>query len=309
MKGNRDIVVIAGSTGFLGGMLSLFLTQHGYRVIGLSRRAQAYQGDREAGWQIHSWNPHKLDGWERVLSQADAVINLAGENISALRWTRKKRERILQSRLQSTKILVQALSQIKHTPELFVQVSGIHYYGCRGDNIIGENEPGGAGFLASVAQRNEALTEAIDPMGIRRVVLRLGMVLSVQGGALPKLVLPFKWFVGGRMGDGRQWMAWVHAIDFCRAMAFIIAEDKLSGPVNLVSPQSIQNREMSKTVAEILKRPAIFPLPGWLIKILMGEMGQELLLCSQRALPDKLTQSGFDFKYPDFVATLRQLMD
>jgi uncharacterized protein (TIGR01777 family) len=307
MGQDHKTVLIAGATGFLGGMLTPFLVRQGYRVIGLSRRQNIIQDDGTHTGEIHRWNSSALDGWEKRLEPADFIINLAGENISAFRWTAKKKERIHHSRLQASKTLMQAIGKQKSRPRLFIQVSGIHFYGSRGDTTIDENEPGGLGFLAGVAQDSENLTADIESLGIRRVVLRLGMVLSLQGGALPRLLLPFRLFVGGRMGDGQQWIPWIHAIDFCRAMEFFLTQENISGPVNLVSPQPVQNCELTRVVAQTLKRPALMPLPGWIITIFLGEMGRELLLSSQRALPKKLTACGFDFQFPDFAAALHHL--
>lgn len=307
MKTNRKkTIILTGATGFIGRILSEFLSTKGYEVLGLSRNPEKLK-KKESPIQIHFWNPLKLDGWEKVLKKADIIINLAGENISAIRWTSKKKKRILNSRIQSTKILVQALLENDIRPEIFVQVSGIHFYGSRGDKIIDESVAAGDGFLAEVSQAVEASTDDIEGRGIRRILLRMGLVLGSKGGALPKLLLPFKLFVGGRMGSARQWISWIHHYDVCLAIEFLISQPNLTGPVNLTSPRPVQNREMAKTVGKILKRPAFFIIPGWMIKIFLGEMGEELLLSNQRVFPKYLTECGFKFKFPGFEASLNDL--
>jgi uncharacterized protein (TIGR01777 family) len=249
-----------------------------------------------------------LDGWENVLKKADIIINLAGENISALRWNSKKKERILNSRIQTTKILIQALEANDFNPDCFVQVSGIHFYGSWNERIVDESAPAGDGFLAEVSQAVEALSENIEARGIRRIVIRLGPVWSSRGGIFSKITLPFRSFVGGQSGSGRQWMSWIHRQDFCRALDFVISQPDLSGPVNLTSSQPVQNREMTRILGKLLKRPTFFRIPAWAIKFLLGEMGEELLLSNQRVYPKYLVDSGFEFDFPSIEAAISDLL-
>lgn len=305
----KKTIVITGASGFIGRTVSTFLSKKGHQIIGLSRNPKNHENERVSNVQTQRWNPLKLDGWEKGLKKADAIINLAGENISALRWTSKKKKRILSSRIQSTKILVQALLENDIRPDLFIQVSGIHFYGSHEDKIIDESSTAGDGFLAKVSQVTESLTEDIESLGTRRILLRMGMVWGLSGGALPKLILPYRFFVGGRMGSGRQWISWIHHNDLCRAVEFLILQPNLTGPVNLVSPQPVQNREMAKAVGKILRKPAFFIIPSWMIKLFLGELGKELLLSSQRILPKYLTDHGYRFKYPGLDASLNDLLN
>jgi uncharacterized protein (TIGR01777 family) len=310
MKGTEKpkTIVLTGITGFIGQTLSEFLSGRGYRVLGLSRNPETFSKTSKTGTQIFRWDPVNLDGWEQILKKADILINLAGENISAFRWTSKKKKRILNSRIQATKILVQALKQSEVRPDLFIQVSGIHFYGFQSETIMEESAPAGHGFLSEVARTVEALSEGIKSKNIRRILVRLGPVWSNRGGILPRLIRPFKWFAGGRFGNGRQRMSWIHDQDFCQALDFLISRPDFSGPVNLTSPQPAENREMAGILGKILKRPALFNIPGWVIKILLGEMGEELLLSDQQVYPKYLLDSGFEFKFPGPQKALYDLL-
>jgi uncharacterized protein (TIGR01777 family) len=307
MKNPRaKTVVITGVSGFIGRILATYLSEKGYEIIGLSRHTEIFKNNTAVN--LNPWNPLELDGWEGVLKKADFFINLAGENVSALRWTSKKKKRIMDSRIQATKILIKAILEYDLKPDLFLQVSGIHFYGLGQNKSVDESNAGGEGFLASVSQQVEALTGAIDPNRSRTVLLRMGMVWGLTGGSFPKLLLPFKFFLGGSIGDGAQWISWIHHHDLCRAIEYIIREPNLAGPVNLSSPLPVQNLELTKALGKILRRPALFKIPAWMIKLFLGKMGEELLLSNLRVLPKCLLKHGFEFQFPDIKASLDDLL-
>ena len=241
------------------------------------------------------------------VSGFDAVIHLAGETIVG-RWTTEKKAKIRESRLTGTRNLAQALAQAKEKPEVFVCGSAIGYYGNRGDELLKEDSPPGSGFLAEVCREWEFATETAAKAGIRTAQIRTGIVLSSQGGALGKMLFPFKLGVGGRLGNGRQWMSWIDMQDMVGAIHHILKTDLLQGPVNMVAPKPVTNAEFTKTLARVLSRPAIFPVPEFAVKLVFGEMGEELLLASQRVEPTKLITSGYPFRFRELGASLESVL-
>lgn len=297
----KPVCLITGATGFIGRAISKFLSDMGYPVYGLSRNP-----GKETG--LLHWNPQKLDGWEDIMKKAKIIINLAGHSIGSSRWTKKTKNRILHSRVESTDILVEALRKTSSRPDLFIQISGIGYYGSRGDEILDENSTPGSGFLSQVSQEWEASTERLEPMNIRRTIFRTGLVLGPGGGALKRMLIPFRFFLGGIFGPGTQWVPWIHISDVCRALEFVISRPQIRGTINLTAPQPVTNRQMTQILGKILNRPTFFTLPAWIIRIRLGKMGEELLLSSQRALPRRLQQEGFEFSYPDLNSSLSSIL-
>jgi uncharacterized protein (TIGR01777 family) len=297
----KPVCVISGATGFIGRAISKFLSDKGYPVYGLSRNR-----DKKTGFV--RWNPQKLDGWEDVMTKAGVIINLAGHSIGNSRWTKKTKNRILHSRIRSTNILIEALRKTNSRPDLFIQISGIGYYGSRGDEILDENSAPGSGFLSQVSQEWETSTAKLESMNIRRVIFRTGLVLGPNGGALKRMLPAYRFFLGGSFGPGTQWVPWIHLSDVCRAMEFAIFRQHVSGIFNLTAPQPVTNRQMTRTMGKILDRPTFFRLPAWIIRIRLGEMGEELLLSSQRALPRRLLQEGLEFSYPDLNSSLSNIL-
>jgi uncharacterized protein (TIGR01777 family) len=304
----RNICIITGATGFIGQRLSGYLVNQGYQVVGLSRNPEKIYEKTKLPVKLVRWNPDGLDGWETVMKNAAVVINLAGENISGFRWTPKSKEKILLSRTRSSRTLIDAIEKTENRPDVFIQVSGIGYYGSRKDDIMDEYSSPGEGFLSRVSQRWEAASEQVEAMKIRRVVFRTGMVLGPRGGALIRLIMPFRFFLGARFGSGNQWTPWIHILDVCRAMEYAISHINLKGVFNLTAPQAVTNKEMTRTLGKILKKPSFFVLPAWIIKIILGEMGRELLLSSQRVVPRRLVQEGFEFSYPDLKKALSEIL-
>jgi uncharacterized protein (TIGR01777 family) len=301
-------IVITGSTGFIGQALSAHLLSRGFRVMGLSRHPERRRPELIPGADEERWNPEKLDGWERILKHSDAILNLAGAGIGPKPWTKRIKHQILNSRLQASRILVQALKKIDTKPQLFVQISGTGYYGSRDQESLDEHSTGGRGFLAKVSREWEAATLDLEQMGIRRVICRTGMVLGPNGGVLKRLLLPFRLFLGGTIGTGDQWMSWIHRTDVCRAFEFLVSRPKLEGIFNLSTPKPVTNREWTQTISKTMKKPAFLHIPAWSVKTFLGEMGEELLLASQRVFPGRLLEAGFKFRFPDLESGLRDIL-
>ena len=252
------------------------------------------------------WDPAQPIAADSV-SGFEAVIHLAGETVVG-RWTAAKKARIRNSRVLGTRSLAQALAQASQRPRVLITASAVGYYGDRGDEILREDSPPGEGFLCEVCREWEAATEPAAAAGIRTAHLRIGVVLSPVGGALQKMLTPFKMGVGGNMGNGRQWWSWIDVQDLVGAMHHILKTDRLEGPVNVVAPTPVTNAEFTKTLASVLSRPAIFPMPAFAARLAFGQMADELLLASQRVEPAKLTASGHAFQYSDLRAALQNLL-
>ncbi len=253
-----------------------------------------------------AWDPAKPLAPEAV-SGFKAVIHLAGESIFG-RWTAAKKAKIRDSRVDGTLHLATALAQVEEKPEVFICGSAIGYYGNRGDELLREESSPGTGFLAHVCQEWEEATTPAVQADIRTAHLRTGIVLSPEGGALKAMLLPFKMGVGGRTGDGRQWMSWIDVQDMVGAIHHILKNDLLQGPVNMVAPRPVTNAEFARTLAGVLSRPAILPMPGFAVKAVFGEMGEELLLSSQKVEPGKLISSGYPFRRRELRGSLEALL-
>jgi uncharacterized protein (TIGR01777 family) len=291
-------VAVSGGSGFIGSAVVQRLQAGGHQVSRLVR------GTPKPG-EIH-WIPAgALDA--APLEGFDAVVHLAAENISG-RWTATKKARILNSRVQGTLTIAAMLARLQRKPKVLVSASAIGFYGSRGDETLDESSPPGADFLAEVARQWESATEAASRAGIRVALLRFGVVLGESGGALKQMLRPFKMGVGGRIGSGQQWMSWVALEDAAGAVEHAILNDSVRGPVNVVAPQPARNSEFTKTLGEVLHRPTMFPMPEFAVKIAFGEMGESLLLGSQRVMPKKLVQAGYQFKFPELKAALASVM-
>lgn len=298
-------VIITGGTGLIGTALSAYLVPMGYEVISLSRspnRAQA-----PAGVQLVQWDGKTAVNWGHLANGAKAIINLAGSSIAGGRWTADRKHDIINSRANAGKAVVEAIAQASEKPEFLFQASAVGYYGNSGDQIVSEAISAGSDFPASVTQVWEPATAAAEAMGVRRVVGRIGVVLSMDGGALPQMVLPFRLFAGGPVGSGQQWLPWVHIDDLVRAIHFFIEHPQTSGTFNLVAPEPVRNKAFGKVVGSVLKRPSFMPAPAFALKLLFGEMST-LLLDGQRVSADKLQQAGFTFVYPAIEPALANLL-
>ena len=292
-------ILVSGASGLVGTKLTAALTTAGYQVGRLVR-----QPSRAAGSDV-VWNPAAGQLEASALADCDAVINLAGESIASGRWSVKKKDRILQSRVNGTRTIATALAAIPDRPRTLINASAIGYYGDRGDEILSEASSTGSGdFLSGVCRDWESATEPAAKAGVRVVLERFGVILSSQGGALKKMLLPFRLGLGGKIGSGRQYMSWVAIDDVIGATLYCLGSLSLSGPVNVVAPQPVTNAEFTKTLGRALGRPTIFPMPAVAARLAFGQMADELLLGSQRVEPTKLLNAGYVFKYPNLEPAL-----
>ncbi len=292
-------ILVSGVSGPIGAALLPSLKSRGYEVTRLVRGTPA-------GSDQIAWNPGQPIAPEKV-SGFDAVIHLAGESIVG-RWTKAKKIKIRESRVAGTTNLAAALAQADPKPRVFVCSSAIGYYGDRGNEVLHETSKSGVGFLPDVCREWEAATQAAAKAGIRTVQMRTGVVLSPQGGALSKMLLPFKMGVGGKIGDGWQWMSWIDVQDVVGAIHHILKSDLLQGPVNIVAPKPVTNAEFTKTLGSVLSRPAILPVPALAVKLAFGEMGETVLLGSQRVEPTQLVMSGYPFRFSTLQASLEHIL-
>jgi hypothetical protein len=292
---------VSGASGFVGSALVASLRQQGANEKRLVRSAP-----RDPATDI-AWNPAApLD--PAALEGLDAVVHLAGESIAGLRWTAGKKARIRESRVAGTRNLAVALAKCAKRPRVLVCASAIGYYGNRGEEVLREDSPSGSGFLAEVCREWEAAAQPARAAGIRVVHLRFGMVASPTGRALKQMLPPFKLGLGGRLGSGRQYMSWISLDDAVGAIQHALVTDSLAGPVNAVAPDSITNAEFTRTLGAVLRRPTIFPMPAFVLRVLLGEMGEEILLSSQRVEPARLLASGFKFKHPKLKQALEEML-
>ncbi|HXF61291.1 MAG TPA: TIGR01777 family oxidoreductase [Caldilineaceae bacterium] len=299
-------VIITGGTGLIGRALCDSLAADGHDIIVLTRNP-ARPVPLPGGVQLVQWDAQSAAGWGQLADGAGAIVNLAGESLAAGRWTAERKQRIYTSRLHAGKAVMEAITAAVAKPKVLVQASGIDYYGNRGDEILTEATSPGSNFLAQVCFDWEASTAAAERMGVRRPVIRTGLVLSKQGGAWPKIVLPFRLFAGGPMGSGRQYWPWIHLEDEVRAIRFLIDHPDATGPFNLTAPTPLTNREFAETLGRVMGRPSFFPAPAPALKLALGEMSM-LLLDSRRAIPKRLQEMGFTFTYPTAEAAFRTLV-
>lgn len=298
-------ILVSGVSGPIGTALLPTLKSSGVEITRLMR---VVAGTSRSNAEEHvPWDPTQPISPDEV-SGFDAVIHLAGESIVG-RWTPAKKAKIRDSRVLGTRNLAQALARAKDKPVVFISGSAIGYYGNRGDELLKEDSSPGTGFLPEVCREWEAATRPAAEAGIRTVQIRTGVVLSPKGGALGKMLLPFKLGVGGRLGDGRQWMSWIDVEDMVGAIHHILKTDLLHGPVNLVAPRPVTNAEFTQTLAKTLSRPAILPVPAFAAKLAFGEMGEEVLLASQRVEPTRLIMSGYPFRFRELRASLENVLE
>ncbi|MBK6722516.1 MAG: TIGR01777 family protein [Acidobacteria bacterium] len=286
-------ILITGASGLVGTELQKSFAEKGYEML-LASRSEP-KDDKHIQWSIEEGftEPEKLEG-------TDAVVHLAGENVSGgLRWSDEKKKAIRDSRVLGTRNVVDAISKLKDKPKVFVASSAIGFYGERGDEEVTESSAAGDTFLADVSKQWESESRRAEDAGIRTVLLRTGIVLSKDGGALGTMLTPFNLGVGGVVGSGKQWMSWISMEDEIAIINFVIENENIRGAVNAVSPNPVTNQEFTKTLGEVLYRPTFIPLPEFAVSMVFGEMGDALLLASTKVLPKRLTDAGFEFKYPD----------
>ena len=295
-------ILISGSHGLVGSALARSLTEDGHEVARLVRH-QSTPGSFEIEWHPNQGriDPQRLEGF-------DAVVHLAGESIASGRWNDEKKRSIRESRTKGTLLLSETLARLAHPPSVFISASAIGYYGDRGDELLIETSAPGNDFLASVCVEWEQATRPASEKGIRTVLARFGIILDQNGGALAKMLTPFRMGIGGRVGNGRQWMSWIALDDVIGALKFLMRDKAVNGPVNFVAPRPVTNAEFTRTLGRTLARPTIFPIPEFGVRLAFGEMGDALLLSSQKVEPTVLENRGFAFYWPRLEPALDHLL-
>ena len=292
-------ILISGGSGLIGTATSAALQGNGHSVVRLVRPGKgAKAGDVQ-------WDPMRATVDVAGLEGVDVVIHLSGAGIADGRWTEARKQILRSSRIDTTRVLVDSLSRLKQKPRVLIVASAIGYYGSRGDEILTESSAIGTDFLALLCRDWEAEASRAAAMGIRTVMLRFGVVLSGKGGALPKMLTPFKLGVGGRLGDGQQWMSWIAIEDVVGIIRHAIANEQVSGPVNVVAPNPVRNAEFTRLLAAMLHRPAIFPAPAFVLRLAMGEMADAVLLSSDRVKPERMLEAGYKFRFEILEPALR----
>ncbi len=289
-------IVIAGGSGLIGRALAKALVARGDQVSVLSRQ-------KAAGPPTTIWDASNSGAWQQVLEGAEAIINLAGENIAQGRWTEARKKRIIESRINSTRALVAAHSSAQRRPGVFICASAVGYYGDRGDEVLDESSPPGHDFLANLCEQWEREALVLQALGTRTVCLRIGVVLAREGGALAKMLPIFRLGLGGPLGSGRQWLSWISLDDVVGLIEHAI-DREISGPFNATTPHPATSRDFARALGQALHRPAILPVPGFALRLGLGEMAG-MLLGGQRVNPKKALESGYAFKHPDLDSALR----
>jgi len=296
-------ILVSGAHGLVGKALSAALTKDGHEIVSLVRR------DRALGKSEVEWHPNQgLLNAEHV-EGFDVVVHLAGESIASGRWNERKKTAIRESRVKGTTLLSQSLARLSRPPATFICASAIGYYGNRGDELLTENSAPGNEFLSEVCVAWEKASGAAAQAGIRTVNARFGVILDANGGALQKMVTPFRMGIGGKVGDGKQWMSWIALEDVVGGLRFVIENSSLKGPVNFVAPNPVTNAKFTKTLGDVLSRPTILPVPAFAARLAFGEMADALLLASQRVAPTRLLESGFRFEHEELKPALKHILN
>jgi uncharacterized protein (TIGR01777 family) len=298
-------VLVVGGSGLIGRALVTSLVEDAHQAVVLTRRPAEVRG-LPPGVRAAGWDGRSLGAWVEEVAGADAIVQLAGESIFG-RWTAAKKRRLASSRVASSRLLAEACAAVRRRPAVFVQGSAIGFHGDRGDEVVDETTPAGEGFLADLAVEWEAASAAVEALGIRRPVVRTGLVLARDGGALPLLRLAHLAFAGGPLGRGRQWVPWIHQADEVGAIRFLLEHPQATGPFELVAPEVVRNGELSRQLATLLRRPSWLPAPAFAVRLMLGELA-ESLLGGQRARPAALLALGYRFRFPGLAAALADLL-
>jgi uncharacterized protein (TIGR01777 family) len=300
-------VIIAGGSGFIGRKLIVELLQTRHEVIVLSRRPENVHKIFPAA-RAEFWDAKTSSVLVNILDGVDAVINLIGESIAAKRWSFMQKQKILSSRIDSTRAIVNAIEQTHHRPSVLLNASAVGYYAHVPEDEVTEEYPKGSGFLSDVCEQWEMEAQKAQELGVRVVLLRTGIVLDKNEGALHKLLLPFRMFFGGYLGNGRQWFPWIHVQDEVNAILYALDHELINGPVNLAAPQPIRMIEFCNALGSVLHRPSWLPVPEFALRLMLGEMAEPLLFQGQKIIPQKLLEAGFKFRYPDLENALQDIL-
>ena len=290
-------ILVSGSSGLIGTALCRSLRDSGHTVVRIVRRP--VQGDSEVYWDgVGLLDPRLIEG-------ADAFVHLSGRNIADKRWNKKFKQELEQSRVDTTRRVVDAFAKCANPPKVFLSASAVGFYGSRGDEILTESAAAGTGFFPDLCEKWERASKGINA---RHCVMRFGVVLSPEGGAIKKMITPFRLGLGGELGSGKQVMPWVSIVDAVRAIEFLLTNESASGPVNITAPNPVANSEFTRALAQAVHRPAIFPMPAAVARLAFGEMADEALLASARVVPEKLKSLGFKFRHETIDAALKELL-
>jgi uncharacterized protein (TIGR01777 family) len=307
-------IVIAGGSGFLGSPLAEMYAEEGHDVRVLTRSLMTGDTRHDPGTGLPGvtrvgWKPDGSSGpWASVIEGADGVVNLAGESIADGRWTAQRKARMRASRILATRSLASAITAAAKPPAAFISGSAVGFYGPAGSEPKSEADPPGADFLAQLCRDWEAEASKANRAGVRLVLLRTGIVFERSGGALPKMMLPFRFFVGGPIGSGRQYVSWIHRLDWVEMVRWIVQTPGVSGPVNATAPHPVTNRHLSRTLGHAMRRPSLLPAPGFALRIALGEMANTILT-GQRVLPARAQKEGYHFRYPEIEQAFRGIFD
>lgn len=299
-------ILLTGGTGFIGERLVCRLLEAGHSLVLLTRRLPRSSDGMSSDVRYAEWDGRNGGAWASEVDGADAVLNLVGEPIAGKRWTVAQKERIVRSRVEGTRAIVSAISRSKTRPSILVNASGVGYYGAVEDGEVTEMHPRGEGFLAETCALWENEAKAAEALGVRVTMLRLGVVLDKGGGALQKMVPPFRFFVGGPIGTGRQWFPWIHREDVAGVVLHILSHPSLAGPINLAAPETVTMKQFCSGLGKALGRPSWAPVPSFVLKLILGEMAQ-MLLTGQKVIPKKLSHSSYVFRFPELDGALRSI--
>jgi hypothetical protein len=299
-------IIITGGSGMIGKALAIELIEAGHEVIVLSRNP--FPGIVPGGVGVEKWDAETGHGWASLITEDTAIVNFAGAGLAEGRWTDERKAEILKSRINAGQAVVDGIQSADSKPRVVIQASAVGYYGPRGDEELTESSSSGDDFLADVCQQWEESTQPVEEMGIRRAITRSGVVLSTKDGAFPRMLLPFKLFVGGPIGSGQQWMPWIHIHDEVRAVRFLIENEASQGVYNLTAPNPVTNGQFATIMGNVMRRPGIVPVPAFVMQTLFGELST-VLLDGQRAVPHRLLEEGFTFEYNELEAAIRDLLD